>query len=85
MSTPQIRACANVCRLRYLLAVAVCVIAFPTPGFAQTAAEKAACKSDVFRLCAEEIPNVRRILACMRARKARLSSPCRLVFDSYER
>ena len=85
MSNQQIRACANVSRLRYLLAVAVCVVAFPTPGFAQTAAERAACKSDVFRLCAEEIPNVRRILACMRARKVSLSSHCRLVFDRYER
>jgi len=85
LSTEQIRACANVSRLRYLLAVAVCVIAFPTPGVAQTAAERAACKSDAFRLCAEEIPNVRQVVACMRARKARLSAPCKLVFDRHER
>jgi hypothetical protein len=85
LGTSQITPCTNVRRLGYILAVAACVMAAPTPGSAQTAAEKAACKSDVFRLCAEEIPNVRRILACMRARKARLSSPCRLVFDSYER
>jgi hypothetical protein len=85
VGTGQIRPCANVRRLGYILGVAVCVTAVPTPGSTQTAAERAACTPDVFRLCAEEIPNVRRIIACMRVRRARLSGHCRPIFDRYER
>ena len=85
MGTRQAGASGNVRRLGYIVGVAVCVMALPTPGAAQTASERAACRSDVFRLCAEEIPNVRRIVACMRAQRVRLSSACRPVFDRYER
>lgn len=83
MGTRQIKSSANVSRLGYVLGVAVCVMALPTPSSAQTAAERAACTPDVFRLCAEEIPNVRRIVACMRVRRARLSGHCRPIFDKY--
>jgi hypothetical protein len=83
LGTRQIKPSANVSRLGYVVGVAVCVMGLPTPSAAQSAAERAACKADVFRLCAEEIPNVHRILACMRARKVRLSANCRLVFDRY--
>ena len=83
MGTTQIRSSAKLMRLGYVLGFAVCVMALPTPAAAQTAADRAACTPDVFRLCAEEIPNVRRIVACMRARRARLSGQCRPVFDRY--
>jgi hypothetical protein len=85
MGATQIRSSAKLSRLGYALGVAVCVMASPTPGYAQTAADRAACTPDVFRLCAEEIPNVRRIVACMRARRARLSGHCRPIFDRYVR
>jgi hypothetical protein len=84
VGTKQITAGADARRLGYVLVVAVCVMAWPTPGTAQTAAERAACTPDVFRLCAGEIPNVRRIVACMRARRGRLSANCRPIFDRYE-
>jgi hypothetical protein len=38
------------------------------------------CTSDVFRLCASEIPSVERITACMRKQRASLSEGCRRVF-----
>jgi hypothetical protein len=85
VGTTQIRSSANARRLGYVLGVTVCVMALPTPGSAQTAAERAACTPDVFRLCAEEIPNVRRIIACMRVRRVRLSGHCRPIFDRYVR
>jgi hypothetical protein len=33
------------------------------------------------RLCGAEIPNVERIIACMKANKVNLSPGCRSVFD----
>jgi len=54
----------------------------PTASFALgTEAERAACTPDVFRLCSSEIPNISRIIACMKAKKSSLSPACRLVFD----
>ena len=46
-----------------------------------TADQRAACTLDAFRLCGAEIPNVERIIACMKANKANLSRGCRSVFD----
>lgn len=44
-----------------------------------TAAQRAACTPDVFRLCASEIPNVNGIVACLKREKSQLSRACRLV------
>ena len=43
-------------------------------------AQKRACTPDVYRLCAGEIPNVRKITSCLRANMGRLSADCRAVF-----
>ena len=45
-----------------------------------TAAQKRACTPDVYRLCAGEIPNVRKITSCLRSNMSRLSPDCRAVF-----
>jgi len=45
-----------------------------------TLAQKRACRPDVYRLCAGEIPNVRAIVACLKANASRLSPDCRAVF-----
>jgi hypothetical protein len=45
-----------------------------------TAAQKKACRPDVFRLCASEIPNVQAIVRCLRSNESRLSADCRAVF-----
>ncbi|WP_367141996.1 hypothetical protein [Rhodoplanes sp.] len=47
-----------------------------------TPSQQRACRPDVFRLCAGEIPNVRAITACLAARISRLSPDCRTVFEA---
>lgn len=47
-----------------------------------TPAQQRACRPDVFRLCAGEIPNVKAITACLAARVSRLSPDCRAVFQA---
>ena len=39
--------------------------------------QRAACAPDVLRLCSSEIPDVERIVACMKAKKASLSLSCK--------
>jgi len=41
-----------------------------------------ACTPDVFRLCGAAMPDVNRIVACLRQNTPQLSNPCRAVFDS---
>lgn len=43
--------------------------------------DEAACRPDVFRLCAWAIPNQRRIVACLTQNKRYLSNACYRVFD----
>jgi hypothetical protein len=43
-------------------------------------AQKRACRPDVLRLCAAEIPNVQAIVRCLRSNESRLSPDCRAVF-----
>jgi len=49
-----------------------------------TAAQRAACTPDVFRLCSSSIPSVSAIIACMEAKKSQLSPGCRVAFDGPE-
>jgi hypothetical protein len=57
------------------------LVAATLPAAAQrgTAAQRAACTPDVFRLCASEIPNVDGIVACLKREKSQLSRACHLV------
>jgi hypothetical protein len=41
-----------------------------------------ACTPDAMRLCSDYIPNVGKITACMRAKSAQLSEPCRAAMNS---
>src|ERR1700694_3549244 len=45
-----------------------------------TSNQQSACMSDVFRLCSGEIPDVGRIVACLKRERPRLSDGCRAVF-----
>jgi hypothetical protein len=45
-----------------------------------TEAQRQACTGDVFRLCSSDIPNVDRIVACLKANKPKLSPACGQVF-----
>jgi hypothetical protein len=46
-----------------------------------TAAQKRACRPDVYRLCAAEIPNVRDITRCLQRKMSQLNPDCRAVFE----
>jgi hypothetical protein len=71
-----------------LLVLAVLQTLSPTVAAAEgagqpgTAAQKRACRPDVYRLCAGEIPNVRDIVRCLRANRSRLSPDCSAVFGN---
>jgi hypothetical protein len=68
-------------RLAVIISVAVSL--YSTNGFALgTDDQRAACTPDVFRLCGADIPNVDRIVACLKKEKANLSKDCRAVFSS---
>ena len=43
--------------------------------------QRVACTPDVLRLCSSEIPNVDRIVACLRRQKSQLSAGCRQAFE----
>jgi hypothetical protein len=56
------------------------VLASPGPALAQgTAEQQDACRPDVFRLCLGSIPNVDRIVACLKAHGPQLSAACHEV------
>jgi hypothetical protein len=44
--------------------------------------QQIACTPDVWRLCGDQIPDVNRIVGCLRQNTQQLSAPCRAVFDS---
>ena len=60
--------------------VLIFVLISSAPVLAATAEERAACTPDVFRLCSSEIPNVERIVACMKRERPKLSPTCARVF-----
>jgi hypothetical protein len=47
-----------------------------------TEEQRIACTPDVLRLCSWEIPNVDRIVACLRREKSQLSAGCRQVLKT---
>lgn len=47
-----------------------------------TLAQQMACTPDVWRLCSDQIPDVNRIVACLRQNTPQLSDDCRAVFES---
>lgn len=66
----------------YGIFVVIALALFPTSGNALgSAKQRAACTSDVFRLCFSDIPNVSNIVACLKKKHNELSAGCRAVFD----
>src|SRR5512139_3175594 len=47
-----------------------------------TMEQQMACTPDVWRLCSDQIPDVNRIVTCLRQNTPQLSNGCRAVFDS---
>jgi hypothetical protein len=44
--------------------------------------QQMACTPDVWRLCSDQVPDVNRIVSCLRANTPQLSNRCRAVFES---
>ena len=44
--------------------------------------QQMACTPDVWRLCSDQIPDVSRIVTCLRQNTPQLSNNCRAVFES---
>jgi hypothetical protein len=63
-----------------------CGVAIQTPAFSDeyrgTFEQQLACTPDVWRLCGDQIPDVNRIVACLRQNTEQLSGGCRAVFES---
>ena len=56
--------------------------AFPAMSaeYRGTQDQQQACTPDVMRLCADSVPDVNRIVACLRRNRSNLSAPCGAVF-----
>ncbi|GEC16441.1 hypothetical protein NWI01_23330 [Nitrobacter winogradskyi] len=65
-----------------ILAVACIAFTAYAEEYRGTFAQRMACTPDVFRLCGSEIPDVARIVACLRHNQPQLGGPCRAVFES---
>jgi hypothetical protein len=68
------------------LAVAIGAAGVIAPASSQeyrgTWEQQMACTPDVWRLCGSEVPDVGRIVACLRQNTPQLSTGCRAVFES---
>ena len=68
------------------LAVAIAGIGAVAPASSQeyrgTWEQQMACTPDVWRLCSDQVPDVGRIVACLRQNTPQLSNGCRAVFES---
>jgi hypothetical protein len=71
----------------YLLATIAGGAAAQSCAFADeyrgTLEQQLACTPDVWRLCSDQIPDVNRIVACLRQNTPQLSDDCRAVFQSH--
>ena len=75
-------------RLRILLSFTIAMgggITLQNTAFSQeyrgTWEQQMACTPDVWRLCGAQVPDVDRIVACLRRNTPQLSARCRAVFE----
>ena len=73
--------CFTVKFCAFMICCAIALASQPSASRAATAEERRACTPDVFRLCSSEIPNVDRIVACMKRERPKLSPACAKVFN----
>jgi hypothetical protein len=50
------------------------------PNYRGTAEDQQACTDDVFRVCAQFVPDERKIVSCLIANRKKLSPGCHAVF-----
>lgn len=74
----------------HLLGAAVACSVAAGPAFAATSAptlqdqQQAACYDDVQRLCADAVPDVDKVTACMEGKRSLVSAPCSAMWDVTE-
>jgi hypothetical protein len=88
VAPPRFFVSKNVRRLRstalfagVLLSIAAAVPAM-SAEYRGTQDQQQACTPDVMRLCSDSIPDVNRIVACLRHNRSNLSAPCGAVFGT---
>jgi len=68
------------------LALAIAGLGAVAPASSQeyrgTWEQQMACTPDVWRLCSDQVPDVSRIVSCLRQNTPQLSNGCRAVFES---
>lgn len=58
----------------------IALFAVSTAHAAGTPEQRRACRKDAMKFCREFVPDVKKITACMEAKKTRLSPLCRTQF-----
>jgi hypothetical protein len=69
-------------RIALACALSIAATAAWSQEYRGTWEQQMACTPDVWRLCSDQIPDVSRIVACLRANTPQLSNNCRAVFES---
>jgi hypothetical protein len=69
-------------RIALACALSIAATAAWSQEYRGTWEQQMACTPDVWRLCSDQIPDVGRIVACLRANTPQLSNNCRAVFES---
>ena len=64
-----------------LLAISAPALAQGAGSSAASEAERQACEPDVYRLCNDYVPDVDRIVACLKANRRALAPACRAVMS----
>ena len=74
-----------VSKYNFLSSALAAAFLYETASLAQenrgTPEQRAACSPDAFRLCANDIPDPKKVENCLRQKKSELSDQCRLVFE----
>jgi hypothetical protein len=74
-----------VSKYNFPFSVLAAAFLYETVSFAQenrgTPEQRAACSPDAFKLCADGIPDPKKVENCLRQKKSELSDQCRLVFE----
>jgi hypothetical protein len=79
---------ANLQRLRGAALLAGVLLSMPgavpavSAEYRGTQDQQQACTPDVMRLCADSVPDVNRIVSCLRRNRSNLSAPCGAVFGA---
>jgi hypothetical protein len=69
-------------RMALACALSIAATAAWSQEYRGTWEQQMACTPDVWRLCSDQVPDVGRIVACLRQNTPQLSNNCRAVFET---